>query len=438
MSKFLDKIFSNGLDSTFLIAGNKSYSYRDLQNKIQDNIKKLDNVLEGSTIAILGDYELDSIAMIFACVKKNLIIAPLLRGDNELDSKLREAEIAYIYKNGILEKTLYKQANSLFNSLRDCGLILFSSGSTGKPKAIIHNFNSMLDSYLFKKPKKITLLLFLGFDHIGGINTLLNSLSINASGVALKNNKDIKEIAKAISKYHISLLPSSPSLLNLMLLSKVHLEHDLSSLRIITYGAERMPEALLARLKATFPKVKFHQTFGTSEVGIIQTSSKDSLIKLENVDYKIIDNELYIKSKTQSIGYLNANNNAFSPDGYFATGDLVEVIKENESEFIKIIGRKKEIINVGGEKLLPQELEGVVLELPFIKDCLAYGEANAILGQSVALKVSLNKEYEDMSNLELKRQIRLFCKDRLESYKLPSKVIKVDSITISTRAKKVR
>lgn len=222
-----------------------------------------------------------------------------------------------------------------------------------------------------------------------------------------------------------------------MLLSEAHKKYDLSALKVITYGTEKMPDSLLKRLKSAFPKAHFHQTFGTSEVGITQTKTKENAIKLENIDYKIINNELYLKSKTQTLGYLNADNSVFDNEGYFATGDLVEIIESNGEEYLKIIGRSKEVINVGGEKVLPQEVENILLEMSDIKDCLVYGESNAITGQSVSAKVVLDAKVL-FSNLELKKQIRIFCKDKLAAFKIPTKVEIVESLAMSERFKKLR
>ncbi len=203
----------------------------------------------------------------------------------------------------------------------------------------------------------------------------------------IPKNKDAKTICELIEKYKIMVLPSSPTFLNLILISEEYKNYDLSSLRMITYGTETMPQSLLLRLKEIFPKVKFLQTFGTSETGISTTSSKSSnslFMKLEdiNCEYKIVENELWLRSKTQVLGYLNASMDSFTSDGWFKTGDLVEV---RMVEYIKIIGRAKEVINVGGQKVLPAEVESMILEMEEINDCMVYGEQNAITGQTCCL-----------------------------------------------------
>jgi acyl-CoA synthetase (AMP-forming)/AMP-acid ligase II len=198
-----------------------------------------------------------------------------------------------------------------------------------------------------------------------------------------------------------------------------------------------MPESLLKKLKGVFPKVKFLQTFGTSETGIASTSSKSSNSTFMKIDdpelkYKIVDNELWLKSKTQIIGYLNSSMNSFTNDGWFKTGDLVETTDDG---YIKIIGRNKEIINVGGEKVLPNEVESMILLIPEIEDVLVYGEKNIITGQTVVCDVVLKEEIEAR---KIKKILRKYCKSKLASYKIPTKVNIVLKTNFGDRFKKIR
>ena len=137
--------------------------------------------------------------------------------------------------------------------------------------------------------------------------------------------------------------------------------------------------------------MKLIQTFGTSETGITHTTSKSSdstLLKLDDpeVEHQIVDGELWLRSRTQILGYLNHASTAFTADGWFKTGDLVEPAPDG---FLRIAGRRSELINVGGEKVLPGEVEAVLLEMPEIADALVGGEPNAITGQMVVARVVL-------------------------------------------------
>ena len=148
-------------------------------------------------------------------------------------------------------------------------------------------------------------------------------------------------------------------------------------------------------------------------------------------EVKVIDGELWIKSKTRVLGYINHNNDSFTDDGWFKTGDLVE---EKDNGYYKIIGRKSKIINVGGEKVLPIEIETIILELPYIIDCTAYGKDNVITGQVVAVKVVIKNKDFDVK--QIKKEIKVHCKKQLERYKVPAEIIINNKLTYSSRFKK--
>ena len=196
-----------------------------------------------------------------------------------------------------------------------------------------------------------------------------------------------------------------------------------------------MPESTLKRLKKIFPEVKLLQTYGLIELGVMQSKSEkdDSLwVKVGGEGYKtrIVDDILQIKSDSAMLGYLNAAS-PFTDDGWFITGD--EVLQKGD--YIKILGRKSEIINVGGEKVYPQEVENVILELDNIAEVTVYGEKNLIMGNIVCAKVRLQKEEDKKSFIT---RFKKYCKERLQGFKVPIKVKIVDEQLYSERYKKNR
>ena len=420
-----------------------TYSYGSLLEQIKIYKSILEKQIKpSSVVAILGDYSFFNIALFFALFENKNIIVPITSTiskiqDEYINESFCEYTIKTIKSDLDIQTIEQNSSHEMIKKLKEnqnSGLILFSSGSTGKPKAMIHNLDNLINSYKDKKAKSMNMLVFLMFDHIGGLNTLFNALCMGAC-LIIPKNRDAKNICELIQNYKIMVLPSSPTFLNLILISGENKNYDLSSLRMITYGTEAMPESLLLKLKESFPKVKFLQTFGTSETGISTTSSKssDSLyMKIEdaNQEYKIVDNELWLRSKTQVLGYLNASMDSFTSDGWFKTGDLVE---ELEDGYLKIIGRSKEVINVGGQKVLPAEVESVILSMEEIDDCMVYSESNVITGQTVVCDVVLHEPKEN-----IKKIIRLFCKDKLETFKIPTKVNVVEKTNFSERFKKIR
>ena len=400
ISNFIEKL-SLYKEKIAIIDSEGEISYSDLVKNISYFNFKLEklNITNGEVVFILGDYSFDSISLFFSLALNGNIIVPITSdNEQEINERIDVAQPDWIFDlNSNIEKRIeysHKlERHHLLDSLIDSkssGLILFSSGSTGKPKAMVHNLENLLSNYIDKKGKEMNFLVFLMFDHIGGLNTLFNCLSMGVK-VTIPQNRNPNDIAQLIEKNKINILPSSPTFLNLMCISNVFDVFDLSSLRMITYGTEAMPESLLLKLKDKLPRVKFLQTFGTSETGIIKSSSMSSsstFLKFDdpNQEYKIVNGELWLRSKTQVLGYINHSNESFTEDGWFMTGDLVEQTGEG---FIKIVGRSKEIINVGGEKVLPAEIESIILELDFIEDCIVRSEKNAITGQIVCADVVL-------------------------------------------------
>ena len=145
----------------------------------------------------------------------------------------------------------------------------------------------------------------------------------------------------------------------------------------------------------------------------------------------IVDGVLWIRSEANMVGYLNAPN-PFNSEGWMCTGDQVEV----NGEYMRFLGRKCEIINVGGKKVFPIEVETVLLEASNIRSATVFGKTHPIMGQVAHAKVSLFDE-EDPEGLT--ERLRKFCNDRLAKYKVPVRfTIVTGEGDHNSRFKKVR
>jgi acyl-CoA synthetase (AMP-forming)/AMP-acid ligase II len=182
-------------------------------------------------------------------------------------------------------------------------------------------------------------------------------------------------------------------------------------------------------------RVRLMQKYGTTEFGSPVSKSRDDdplwiKFKRDNFDYKVVDNRLFVKSPTSMVGYLNDAGGEMI-DGWLDTGDIVEV----DGEWMKILGRESDIINVGGQKVYPAEVESVLLEIDNISDVSVYGSPNPIMGHVVAARINL---FEDEPVEVVRKRIRRYCKDRLESFKTPASIEVTDEKLVSDRFKKVR
>lgn len=393
-----------------------------------------------SAVAVVGGHGPAAIAWLLALESAGHFAVPLSGNPAEHPAKLAQVNAQWIvttegYAWSLLPRIDEASAHPLFQQLHArgaAGLVLFSSGTTGQPKAMVQDFSALLAAYQDRHASGLPVLALLSFDHIGGLNTLLGALAAGAS-VVVPASRAPADVATAIAGHRVAVLPASPTFLNLLLAAGI--TADLSSLRVITYGTEPMPESLLLRLKAAFPQVRFIQTFGTSETGITHTSSPEAgstFLRFDDphLEWKVVDDELWLRSRTQVAGYLNASNERFTADGWFCTGDKVE---HGPNGTLRILGRMGEMINVGGEKLMPAEVESVVLTVPGVDDCRVHGEPHPLTGQTVAVDVvSFTTDQE-----ALRCAIRIACRERLARHKIPTRVTFVPSVS-GERMKKMR
>jgi acyl-coenzyme A synthetase/AMP-(fatty) acid ligase len=399
-------------------------------------------VRPGDTLAICGDYSPNLCALLLAALLNHNIIIPLASATASRWNRLMElAETRFAVRfdsNDSWHVSGFDRAVShpLLRQIAQSGapgLVLFSSGSTGESKASVLDFDRLLAKFETPRPGYRTLI-FLLLDHIGGINTLLHGLC-HGGTLVTTSERNPDAVCAAIEAHRIELLPTTPTFLRLMLIADAVRRHDLSSLKIITYGTEPMPPSTLAAVREVLPRVRFKQTYGLSELGILPTRSRDSgslWIELGNAgfEHKIVDGVLWIRSPSAMLGYLNAPS-PFDPDGWFNTQDLVE----SEGEYIRILGRKSELINVGGEKVHPTEIENVVLQLDNVKDVTVRGQPNPITGEVVAAEITVLVPEDSDS---LKRRVRQFCRARLEPYKVPAVIDVVVQDHYGARFKKSR
>ncbi|HED36493.1 MAG TPA: long-chain fatty acid--CoA ligase [Gammaproteobacteria bacterium] len=426
-----------------LLSSDFSANYEELLNQYEDFNKWLEqnNIPEGAVVSFDGDYSPLSISLFLALTNNKNIIVPLSRDSRNHFEEFRdiastEYDISLLDDKPIITVTGRKADHPHYSELKkrgSPGLVLFSSGSTGKSKGIVQDLNKLMAKFTVPR-KALRMLIFLQLDHIGGINSLLYTLSNNGT-IIVSDDRTPVGVCRAIESFKADLLPTSPTFLNLLMLSKAYEEFDLSSLKLITYGTEPMQESTLKRLTKILPDATLQQTYGLSEVGILRSKSRssDSLwLKIGGEEFttKIVNGTLWIKSDSAMLGYLNAPD-PFDEEGFLDTGDLVE----QDGEWVRILGRESEIINVGGYKVFPAEVESTLLEMDNVEDVVVFGQDHAITGKMVVAKFKLKTPEPPR---ELKARMRAFCKDKLQSYKVPGKIVLTDETTYNERFKRMR
>jgi acyl-CoA synthetase (AMP-forming)/AMP-acid ligase II len=397
----------------------------------------------GQTVVLLADYAPDVFCMLLALAELRCTVVPMTRG-----SVIEEAEALavsgcdrqLVFAADGLGWALHEHRVEVHNPLLDdfkasgrAGLVLFSSGSTGKPKGMLHDLERVMDKFRVARDPVVAIP-FLMLDHFGGINTLL-AITASLGTVVTTADRSIASVCEAIDTWGVDLLPTTPSFLTLLTASADTRRFRLDSLRRITYGTETMPQATLDRLRARFPGVELQQTYGLSEVGVLRSQSRPDgslWVRIGGAGFEtqVREGILWVRSDYRMVGYLNAPS-GFDADGWFNTQDQVEV----DGAWLRILGRVTDLINVGGQKVYPAEVEDVILAEPNVADVVVSGEKHPLLGQIVVARVVLHApEAADVLRLRLRKA----CLARLAAYKVPARVELLEREVYSARFKKLR
>lgn len=427
----------------------KQFTYNQLLEKIVDWQTKISDlaIKKGDVVAVVSDFSADSAALIISLIVNENIILPLTEetaGKHAGFFELSSVTWSFSSNNQqdawkIVRHTC-PVAHFSINQLRDensAGLILFTSGTTGESKGAVLRTSSLLKRFEnapLDLSSGLCSIVFLKLDHIGGLNTLFSIMMTGGTAISI-NQRTPSIVCKTIEEHKVELLPTTPTFLNMMMISGALDSYDVSSLKIITYGTEPMPLSTLQAVNQRLPDIKLKQTYGLTELGIFSTRSKNSgsdwlEIGGNGTKTRVVDGILQIKTEACMLAYLNAPS-PFTEDGFYITGDKVEV----SGPYYRILGRESDLINIGGEKVFPSEVESVLLEMPNVKEVLVTGKSSPVIGNIVCANFVLA---DQESRVELANRMNEFCKVRLEPFKIPRVVLISQKSFMSERLKKSR
>jgi len=416
------------------------YTYFNLMEEVEcwnDRFNQLD-VQSGAVVGVRADYSVSSIAALIALLLRRAVAA-LVPRDRPFQRYVLDCHataLLDVRTDGSYDwqSTACETSHPLLDRMRaanEGGFVLFTSGSTGRPKAALQSTERFL--YKFRKPGRcLSTLAFLLFDHIAGLDTVFYTL-MSGGTLVLTRRRDPSSIAGLIESHRVEVLPTSPSFLRLLCMRTNCLTHDLSSLKVITYGSEPMDPATLAKLNILFPYVQITQKYGTTETGSPRSISRgdESLwlkFQSDGIETKVVDDVLWIRGESTLLGYLNAPS-PVDEDGWYCTSDLVDV----DGPWIRFRGRASDTINVGGEKVAPAEVEHCILELDFVREAVVCGAPHSMLGQIVTARVTLADP--DLDHKAASASIWQHCRKGLAHYKAPVKVEIVDGGLTDDRQK---
>jgi acyl-CoA synthetase (AMP-forming)/AMP-acid ligase II len=397
----------------------------------------------GDVCGVLGEFSRSTCALFFALMRGSAITVPFIEASRLQIPELRKlAGVRWMITpgRGPGEGTIERVNSdddaviSAFRVQKRPGLVVFTSGSSGRPKGILHDCDRVLAKFLTERRGWRTLL-FLTMDHFGGFNTFLSSFAYGGTAVCASDRLP-DPICRIVESGRVELLPVTPTFLRMVWVSGVWQRYDLSSVELITYGAEPMPQPTLDAVRAIFPRARLKQTYGLSELGVLRSRSPEEgsvwlQVGGDGFETRVVDGVLWIRSASSMVGYLNAPT-PFDADGWMNTGDEVE----ERDGLIRFRGRTSDVINVGGNKVFPAEVEEVLLQAAGVVDATVYAVPHPLLGQVPCAIVRLREPESDAS---AGMRLRRHCVERLAKYKTPMRfVIGGDVAPTTPRFKKAR
>jgi acyl-CoA synthetase (AMP-forming)/AMP-acid ligase II len=347
------------------------------------------------------------------------------------------------------------EANGVHMSPLDVMRMCFTSGTTGNPKGVLHCFNTTLCTCeTFNRELAVTdrdvMLDYLPVGLNWGYMTLVQAAMAGAR-VVLMERFSADAALELIERERITYIPTAPASIVAMLNSAELAQRDLSSLRIVITGGASAAVETIKAFQAAVPSAKLIELYGMLETGYHSfTRLTDDPLKVngtvgrcvDEMGLRIIDDdgndvpfgevgEIAAVGPSVHMGYLDnpaANRDSFTPDGWFRTGDLGQYADKEGN--VRIAGRKKEIINRGGKKYFPREIEELLYQHPTIVQAAIVGAPDSRLGEKNCLCVIIKPG----SSLTLDEVVS-FLKGRVADYKLPEALVLMSDFPMTPTGK---
>jgi len=312
-------------------------------------------------------------------------------------------------------------------------VLILTTGTTGRPKGVRYLWSDLNAQVHRSAEPPARWLLAYNLNHFAGVQMFLHVL-VNRSSLVLPSSPKPSEALAAIEEHGLTHVSATPTFWRVLLAQLSAERAKRIPLKQITLGAEPVPTELLDQLHSRFPGARISQVFAATEVGSC-VAVKDGLPGLPasildrdesaDVQFRIVEGELLIKSRHGMVGY--ADDDRVATPEWRSTGDLVE----RRGERLYFIGRKTETINVGGVKVHPLPIEERIGAVPGVDVARVYGRPNPMTGAIVAVEIVAAPDADQDA---IAAAVRAACAD-LPAASRPRSIKFVD--TVSTAGDKI-
>ena len=460
---FLKKNVENHGDKIAVIDNEKEITFIELYEKVEkfsNNIKILN---QEKIISLISENSISFIIAYLGIINSGKIVHLISPEISEINlfNQLKSSKSKNIICNQLMKKKilnfnsikttifdieeiLLKHNNKeIESSLNKFAYLIYTSGTTAEPKGV--TVSHLMIEFTTKNIVKVlgysnsdTDLLPLPLNHSFGLGCIHTSLYVGSTLVLLKNASNLEEILESLKKYKITTLAAIPATLTKILnFENKKLEYYFSEIRLIITNSTAIPKKTVIQFKEILKKGNLATYYGLTEASRStfmvfdkNNQREESVGKCSpNVEIKIVNKEennlklgdIFIKGENVIKKYWNnveADKNIF--ENWLKTGDTGYF--DNEG-YLFLKGRSDEIINVGGEKVMPIEIEQTIKNIPGVEDAVAFGVEHEIFGQTIKLNIIKSKN----SDID-KVQILSYCIKNLERFKIPSKIDFVEKI----------
>jgi acyl-coenzyme A synthetase/AMP-(fatty) acid ligase len=327
----------------------------------------------------------------------------------------------------------------------DTEWVLLTSGTTGAPKLVLHTLASLMSAFADARPETSPLVWSTFYDirRYGGLQIFLRALR-TGSMVMSAHGESLGDFMARAGQSGVTHISGTASHWRRVLMSGA--SSSLSP-RYIRLSGEIAEQSVLDGLHEAFPSAEIVHAFASTEAGVAfevtdrKAGFPASFLAgpVRNVELRMENDTLHVRSAGNALRYLGALSPPIKgTDGFVDTGDRLQL---TDGRFI-FVGRSGGVINVGGLKVYPEEVEAVINAHPWVRMSQVRARRNAITGAvvtaDVVLRTTGERPGQSPNAADLRRQIVELCASVLPGYKVPASIQVVDTLEISAAGKLVR
>jgi acyl-CoA synthetase (AMP-forming)/AMP-acid ligase II len=315
--------------------------------------------------------------------------------------------------------------------------VLLSSGTTGAPKMIVHNFANLTAAIDMAQNQGNGVVwgTFYDIRRYGGLQIFLRAVLGRGSLVLSSADEPVADHLARLSAHAVTHLSGTPSHWRRTLMSP---QAGAIAPQYVRLSGEIADQAILNSLQAFYPHAAVGHAFASTEAGVA-FEVNDGLAGFPasllgnhgDVEMKIVNDSLRIRSNRTASRYLDGENGVLADQqGFVDTGDVVEL----RGDRYHFLGRHNGVINVGGLKVYPEEVEAVINRHPAVRMSMVRSRKNPILGALVSADIVLKEGHGS----DLRKDVLDFCRQSLAPHKIPATIRCVPTLDIAAAGKLAR